>query len=784
MIGSTISHYDILEKLGEGGMGVVYKARDTKLARFVALKFLPSHVASSPDEISRFELEAKAISTLNHPNIATIYEIDEVGGKKFLALEYIAGGTLKSKIKQLKSEDKEFTVSDVIGYGIQIAEGLNDAHRHQIIHRDIKSDNVLLTEEGNIKITDFGLAKLRGTAHVTRTGSAIGTLAYMAPEQLRGEKIDHRTDLFSLGVVLYEMATSRLPFRGEHEAALTYSIANEDPAPAKSLQQDLPSGLDRLIAKCLQKDRTLRYQNAKEIVDDLRKIQEEMTGRVQPIVAKRQSKLLWKIAAAVGVLGVIGAYLFIPSSHLTGPDSKTIAVLPFTNMSGNPEDEYFSEGITEDVITQLAKLGKLKVISRTSIMQYRNTERNLKAIGKDLGVATILEGSVRREGSQIRVVAQLIDASSDNHIWAETYDREFTQIFAIQKDLAERIAHSLATTISADEQERLATIPTENLKAYDLYLKGRYHWNRRLPADLKRGIEYFEQALAEDPRYAKAYAGLADSYIILGDFNFRPPVESYPKAKAAATKAIEIDPSLSEAHVSLAYAMTHYDWNWAGAEEEFTDAIALAPNSAQAHSWYALLLAVTGRSEKAVAESRRAQDLDPYSAVVRTDAGLVSYFARQYDVATRQFLEAVQLDPSFVMANIPLGGVYVQKAMYADAIKAFQQLSMASAFVTSRAHPIPIAALACVYGVSGRKEDAADMIELLEEKSKVEYVSPYWMSVANIGRGDTAAAFDWLEKAWREKDGSMIFINVDPIFDRIRSDARFAALLEKMGLNK
>jgi TolB-like protein/Tfp pilus assembly protein PilF len=509
-----------------------------------------------------------------------------------------------------------------------------------------------------------------------------------------------------------------------------------------------------------------------------------MTGRVQPIVAKRQSKLLWMIAATVGVLGVIGVYLFIPSSHLTGPDSKTIAVLPFTNMSGNPEDEYFSEGITEDVITQLAKLGKLKVISRTSIMQYRNTERNLKAIGKDLGVATILEGSVRREGSQIRVVAQLIDASSDNHIWAETYDREFTQIFAIQKDLAERIAHSLATTISADEQERLATIPTENLKAYDLYLKGRYHWNRRLPADLKRGIEYFEQALAEDPSYAKAYAGLADSYIILGDFNFRPPVESYPKAKAAATKAIEIDPSLSEAHVSLAYAMTHYDWNWAGAEEEFTDAIALAPNSAQAHSWYALLLAVTGRSEKAVAESRRAQDLDPYSAVVRTDAGLVSYFARQYDVATRQFLEAVQLDPSFVMANIPLGGVYMQNKMYADAIKAFQHLSMASAFITSSSHPIPIAALACVYGVSGRKEDAADMIELLEEKSKVEYVSPYWMSVANIGRGDTAAAFDWLEKAWREKDGSMIFINVDPIFDRIRSDARFAALLEKMGLNK
>jgi serine/threonine protein kinase/Flp pilus assembly protein TadD len=784
MIGQTISHYKILEKLGEGGMGVVYKAEDMKLDRTVALKFLPATVVSSPDEVARFEQEAKAISALNHPNIATIYDIDEADGKRFLVLEYIAGGTMKSKLKKLKSNDKEFTVAEVIDYGIQIAEGLGHAHSHQIVHRDIKSDNIMLTDEGKVKITDFGLAKLRGTTHLTRTGSTIGTLAYMAPEQLRGEDIDHRADLFSLGVVLYEMGTSRLPFRGEHEAALTYSIANEDPAPVKSLRQNLPSALEQVITKCLLKDRALRYQSADEIIADLRKLQREMTGTVKTVVMKQQSKLPWLIAAAVIVLGVIGVYLFMSAAHPTGPNSKTIAVLPFTNMSSNPEDQYFSDGITEDVITQLAKLGKLKVISRTSIMQYRTTERNLKDIGKELGVATILEGSVRREGHQIRVVAQLIDASSDNHLWAETYDREFTQIFAIQKDLAERIAKSLEAKISSEEQERLASIPTENLEAYDLYLKGRYHWNKRLPVDLKKGIAYFEQALAQDPLYAKAYAGLADSYIILGDFNILPPVETYPKAKAAALKALEIDPELPEAHVSLAYALTHYDWDWARAEKEFIHAIALAPNSAQAHSWYALFLLVTGRSGEAVAESRRARELDPFSAVVRTDAGLVSYFSRQYDAAMRQFLEAVQLDPSFVMANIPLGGAYVQKKMYAEAIRAFEQLSMASSVATSKAHPIPIAALAYVYGVSGRKEDAVDMIELLEEKSKEEYIAPYWMSVAHIGLGHRAEALDWLERAYRERDGSMIFLNVDPIFDTVRSDVRFAALLKKMGLDE
>jgi serine/threonine-protein kinase len=783
MIGQTISHYKIHEKLGEGGMGIVYKAHDDKLDRFVALKFLPAALASTEEEIARFDQEAKAISTLNHPNIATIYDIDEADGRKFLALEYIAGGTLKSRLKNLKADDKVLPISDVVDYGIQIAEGLGHAHRRQIVHRDIKSDNVMFTDEGRLKITDFGLAKLRGTVHLTRTGSTIGTLAYMAPEQLRAEDVDHRADLFSFGVVLYEMATSRLPFRGEHDAALTYSIANEDPVPIQSLRQSIPPALEQLIARCLQKDRSLRYQNADEIVANLRALQQEATGTVKTVVVRKQSKLPWILAATLLVLGLIGAYFFMPGFYSSEQTARTIAVLPFTNLSGNPEDEYFSDGITEEVIAQLAKIAKLRVISRTSIMHYKNTEKNLRDIGKELNATTILEGSVRREGREIRVTAQLIDASSDNHLWAETYNREFTQIFAIQQDLAERIAKSLEAKISSEERGRLALIPTENVEAYDLYLKGRYHWNKRLPRDLRKGIEYFEQALVKDPLYAKAYAGLADSYIILGDFSIQPPAETYPRAKVAALKALELDSELPEAHVSLAYATAHYDWDWPTVEREFVRAIALAPNSAQAHSWYALFLSVTGRSADALEESHRAQELDPFSAVIRIDAGLVSYFSRQYDTAMQQFLQALQLDPTFVMANIPLGGTYVQKKMYQEAIGAFQQLSMAASFVNSKAHPIPIAALAYVYGVSGRKEDAATMIELLEEKCKEEYVSPYWMSIAYLGAGHSTEALAWLEKAYKEKDGSMLFLNIDPVFDSIRSDERFMKLLKNMRLN-
>jgi serine/threonine-protein kinase len=778
VIGKTISHYTILEKLGEGGMGIVYKAQDKKLGRDVALKFLPAHLHTSEEDISRFRQEAKTISTLNHPHIATIYDIDETDNQKFLVLEYLHGGTLKSKLTSLRDEGKQFTIRQVVEYGLQAAEGLAHAHRHGIIHRDVKTDNVMLTEEENVKITDFGLAKFAGGAQVTKPGKVVGTAAYMSPEQIRGEEIDHRSDLFSFGVMLYELVTGQLPFRGEHEAALAYSIVHETPHFLLSLRPDIPPMLENVILRCLEKEKEKRFQSAEDIVHDLQKTRQSLLGyAVTSLVASRKySKFIWA-SAIVTVLAFVVVYFFFSRETST----KSIAVLPFKNLSNEAGNDYFSEGITEDVIARLAKISNLKVISRTSVMFYKNSEKKLKEIGEELDVNTILEGSVRREGNQVRIVAQLIDAVSDEHIWAETYDEELTQIFSIQKDVAEKIAKALEATISSREKERLKKPPTEILEAYDAYLQGRFYWNKRLPKDVTKGIEYFQQALEKDSSYALAYTGLADAYIILGDFNILPPTETYPKAKAAALRALEIDPMLPEAHLSLAYSMMHYDWNWPGAEKEFKTTIQLMPNSAQAHSWYALFLAINGRFEEAIAESKRAQELDPQSAVIQTDGGMVFYFARKYELCIERLTAVLKMDPTFVLANIPLGGAYIQKKMYPEAMNAFSTLSMASAVVASKSHPIPIAGLAHVYAVSGRKDDALNLLELLDEKSKDEYVAPYWMSIIYVGLERNDEAFTWLEQAYQERDGSMMFLNVEPLFDPLRQDQRFTMLLKGMG---
>lgn len=784
MIGEIISHYRILEKLGEGGMGVVYKAQDLKLDRLVALKFFPLHQPSSAMDIGRFKQEAKAISSLNHPNIATIHDIDETGEQRFLVLEYLSGGTLKARIRQFQSSGMILPLGEIVERGLETARGLAHAHRHGMIHRDVKTDNIMITEDGTTKITDFGLARFSGSSYQTRSDSVAGTVAYMSPEQVRGEGLDHRTDLFSLGIVLYELATGHLPFRGEHDTALSYSIVNEDPLPLTSFNPDVPPSLAIVIGRCLEKDRSKRYQNAAEIIEDLESVKSDISNG-ESVPNRGGLRRYWRrwIAVSLVVLIAIALAVLVPWKG-SSVKPHSIAVLPFKNLSAEKENEYFSDGITEDVIARLSKIATIQVISRTSVMHYKNSEMRLKDIGSELRVATVLEGSVRREGNKVRIVAQLIDANTDDHLWAETYDQDMTGIFGIQSDVAEKIANALEANISPGERHRLEKKATGNLVAYDLYLKGRYHWNKRLPADLDRSIEYFEQASEHDPTYASAYAGLADAYIILGDFDIRPPKETYPKAREAAMKALELDEDLPEAHTSLAYAIMHYEWDWSAAEKEFRRAIELAPNSAQAHSWYALYLSQMGRFESAVSESREALALDPFSAAIRSDAGLTFYFDRQYDTAIHQFQAALEMDPTFVVANIPLGGAYVQKQMYPEAIAAFQKVTVASAFVTSKAHPVPIAALAYVYGVSGRKEDALAMLDLLLEESNDEYVAPYWMSVAYVGIGNSDKALGWLEKAYEVRDGSFAYMNADPVFDKLRSDPRFTQLLKKARLEK
>jgi serine/threonine protein kinase len=772
MINQTMSHYKILEKLGEGGMGIVYKAHDTKLDRDVALKFLPASVVSSPEDVARFEQEARAISALNHPNIATIFDIDEADGKKFLVLEYIAGGTLKSKLKKLKSEDKEFTIAEVIDDGIQIADGLAHAHRQQIVHRDIKSDNVMLTGEGKVKITDFGLAKLRGTTQLTKTGSTIGTLAYMAPEQLRGEDIDHRADLFSLGVVLYEMTTLRLPFRGEHEAALTYSIANEEPAPVKSLRQNIPPALEQVIAKCLHKDRTQRYQKADEIVADLRALQSETTGTVKTVIVKERSKLPWILAAAAVLVIAAGLYLFMPGAHPTGANSKTIAVLPFANMSSDQkEDEYFSDGINEDILTQLAKIADLKVISRTSVIQYKGTKKTIREIGKELNAGVVLEGSVRRAGNQVRITAQLIDANTDEHLWADNYDREFKEVFTIQSEIAQKIASSLQAKLTTAEQARIANPATTKPEAYNAFLLGKSFFNMRGKENLEKAIHYFEQALSIDPGYAPAWADLAMVHASQADIGYILTDEGYRKARQEAEKALQLDPNLATAHSRMGLIQTNYDWDWSAADASFKRALELEPGNLSAIVNYSNLASTLGRFDEAMRLTRRAIELDPVRAVFYSNLGIYAFYAGQLDESEAAYKKSIEWNPKYSLVHFNLGLVYLEKGKPDSALLEMKMETEPS----WQRH-----GFALVYHALGKKKEANNALD--SDIKEFGDIGAYQIAEIYAYRGEADKSFEWLERAYKQRDGGLCGMKGDPLLRNIEKDPRYAVFMKKMKL--
>jgi serine/threonine protein kinase/tetratricopeptide (TPR) repeat protein len=754
MIGQTVSHYRILEKLGGGGMGVVYKAEDTKLGRLVALKFLPESFFEDRRSVERLQREARAASALNHPHICTIHDIDEHDGRPFIVMELLEGQTLKRRIA-----GQALPTDQVANLGMQTAEALEAAHAKGIVHRDVKPPNIFVTARGDVKVLDFGLAKLVESSSdlmvpmesLTETQAVAGTLPYMSPEQLRGSRVDARTDIYALGVVLYEMATGCRPFREELSTQLVDDILHKSPPMPGRLNPDLSPKLEDIILKCLEKDPENRYQSVTELRVDLRRLTEssKVAPGLPPPPPRRRYAVTVAAISAILLAGVlvglnVGGWR---ERFLKGAEPnhiESLAVLPLENLSGDPQQDYFADGMTEAVITEVAQISELKVTSRTSVMQYKHTKKSLREIAKELGVDALLEGAVQRSGGRVAITAQLIQASTDRHLWAKSYEREMSDVLALEREVAQNVAEEVGVQLGSSQQAYVAAARTVNPESHEDYLLGLHYLRSGTREGTEKAVEYFQAAVAKDPKDALSYARLAEAYRGLSSL-YMAPLDAMPKAKAAAVRALELDETLAESHASLGVAKLFYDWDWPGAEREFRRALELNPSLVEAHLGEATYLATVGRFDDALAEDKLALSLDPASPRARVASLSHSYLARRFDRTIEECRKTIELAPNVGTPHVIMGMVLSNEDRFADAIVEAQNGARLSG------SPSHLAMLGYVYARAKNRTEANKVISLLAEESKKRYVCSFDVAGIYVGLGEPDRAMQWLEKAYNER---------------------------------